>query len=141
MDHDKHVDESWKDSVANEKSGSCGEGCGCGSSDAACGDGECGDGACGDSCGCGGGAPEVSFLNYVMSMGYQAMIFLGEVPHPSTGKSEQNLQQAKFLIDTLQMLKEKTKGNLNEQEESILTASLYELQMRFVQLSGQGEKA
>ena len=42
-------------------------------------------------------------------------------------------EQAKFLIDTLAMLKEKTKGNLNEQESHLLSNSLYELQMKYVE--------
>jgi hypothetical protein len=74
-----------------------------------------------------------------MSMGYQAMIFVGEIPNPMTGKQETNLRQAKFLIDTLQLLKEKTKGNLNPQEENMLTASLYELQMKYVEAVNKGK--
>ena len=46
-----------------------------------------------------------------------------------------NLGQAKFLIDTLTMLKEKTAGNLNEQEHNLLESSIYELQMKYVQIS------
>lgn len=121
MDDSKHIDESWKDSVSKEKedtasSGShdCDEGCECGQDQ---------------------GEMEVNFLNYVMSLGYQAMIFLGEVPHPMTGKSEKNLRQAKFLIDTLQLLKDKTKGNLTSQEDQMLSSSLYELQMKYVEVN------
>jgi hypothetical protein len=121
MDDSKHVDESWKDSVSKEKEGAleggshdCGEGCDCGHDE---------------------GEIEVSFLNYIMSLGYQAMIFLGEVPHPMTGKSEKNLRQAKFLIDTLQLLKDKTKGNLTSQEDQMLSSSLYELQMKYVEVN------
>jgi hypothetical protein len=123
MDDGKHVDESWKDSVMKEKEGvdgesphDCGVGCGCGQDPAEI---------------------EVSFLNYIMSLGYQAMIFLGEVPHPMTGKNEKNIRQAKFLIDTLQLLKNKTKGNLSTQEEQLLSSSLYELQMKYVEVSGK----
>ncbi len=123
MDNDKHVDESWKDSVEKDKTGA--EGC---SQD-----------ACSEDCNCGHdhGAPEVSFLNYIMSLGYQAMIFLGEVPHPMTNQLEANIPQAKFLIDTLALLKEKTKGNLTEQEDQLLSASLYELQLKYVEVSSK----
>lgn len=129
MDNEKHVDESWKDNVANDKvapaeGASCGSGCSCGE-----GHGDAGHGDHGQD------ELKVNFLNYIMSMGYQAMIFLGEVPHPTTGKSEKNLAQAKFLIDTLVLLKEKTRGNLTPEEENLLSASLYELQMKFVELS------
>jgi hypothetical protein len=114
MSEDKHVDESWKDSVAKEKNDvhEHGEGCGCGHDE---------------------GEIEVSFLNYIMSLGYQAMIFLGEVPHPVTGQTEKNVRQAKFLIDTLLLLKEKTRGNLTPEEDSLLGSSLYELQMKYVE--------
>ncbi len=132
MSDDKFVDESWKDAVANEKSG-CGDGCGCGQKD------ECGqsDEGCGEGCGCGGENQEiqVNFFTYMTSLGYQAMIFLGEIPNPMTGQSEKNLRQAKFIIDTLVMMKEKTKGNLTEQENSFLEGTLYELQMKFVEIA------
>ena len=136
MSDDKFVDESWKDAVANEKSG-CGEGCGCGQKD------ECGseDEGCGEGCGCGGADQEieVNFFTYMTSLGYQAMIFLGEIPNPMTGQQEKNLRQAKFIIDTLVMMKEKTKGNLTDQENAFLEGTLYELQMKFVELAQKGD--
>ena len=135
MSDDKFVDESWKDAVANEKSAGCGDGCGCGQKeDCAQGDEACGEG-CGGGCGGEKGEVQVNFFTYVTSMGYQAMIFLGEIPNPMTGQSEKNLRQAKFMIDTLVMMKDKTKGNLTEQESSFLEGTLYELQMKFVGLA------
>jgi len=77
---------------------------------------------------------EVNFLNYVTSLGFQAMIFMGEIPNPVTNETEKNLMQAKFLIDTLAMLKEKTAGNLNDQEKGLLENTVYELQLRYVQI-------
>ena len=139
MSDDKFVDESWKDAVANEKTASCGEGCGCEQKqDCAQGDDVCGEG-CGGGCGGGSQEVQVNFFTYITSMGYQAMIFLGEIPNPMTGQSEKNLRQAKFMIDTLVMMKDKTKGNLNEQESSYLEGTLYELQMKFVELLQKGE--
>lgn len=81
---------------------------------------------------------EVNFLNYVTSLGFQAMIFMGEIPNPVTNAVESNLTQAKFLIDTLAMLKEKTAGNLNAQENDLLESSIYELQMKYVQIVQKG---
>lgn len=137
MDNEKHVDESWKNSVKKDEAGdSC-----CSSGDCGCGEG-CSSEGCGSEGGCGqdhGEEMKVSFLNYIMSMGYQAMIFVGEIPNPMTGKQEVNLRQAKFLIDTLGLLKEKTKGNLNPQEENMLTTSLYELQMKYVDAVNKGK--
>ena len=48
-----------------------------------------------------GGEPQLDFFNYIASLGFQTMIFLGEMPNPITNKVEKNLKQAKFLIDTL----------------------------------------
>ena len=78
---------------------------------------------------------QINFLNYLSSLGYQAMIFLGEIPHPTTNEVEINLQQAKFIIDTLAMLKVKTKGNLTAKENEVLHSAVYELQMKFVEVS------
>ena len=44
---------------------------------------------------------QLDFFNYIASLGFQTMIFLGEMPNPITNKTEKNLKQAKFLIDTL----------------------------------------
>jgi len=84
------------------------------------------------------GQIEINFMNYVTSLGYQAMIFLGEIPNPMTNELEKNLDQAKFLIDTLIMIKEKTKGNLNPQEDNMINATTYELEMKFVELKQKG---
>ncbi len=86
-----------------------------------------------------GQAVEINFLNYITSLGFQTMIFMGEIPNPVTNEVDKNLEQAKFLIDTLSMLKEKTEGNLNEQEKTLLENSVYELQMKYVQATGDKE--
>jgi len=82
-----------------------------------------------------GAEPELDFFNYIASLGFQTMIFLGEMPNPITNEVEKNLKQAKFLIDTLVILRDKTKGNLTKEEDDLLNGSIYELQMRFVELS------
>ncbi len=76
---------------------------------------------------------EVDFNNFITSLGLQAMIFLGEIPNPATQKTEENIPQAKFIIDTLLMLREKTKNNLNAEEAKLLNNFIYELQMKFVE--------
>jgi len=78
--------------------------------------------------------PEINFLAYLSSLVFQAMIFLGEIPHPLTNEMEKNLTQAKMIIDTLAMLKEKTTGNLTTQESDMLSTGLYELQMKYVEV-------
>lgn len=77
--------------------------------------------------------PELDFFNYIASLGFQAMIFLGEVPNPMTNKIDINLKQAKFLIDTLVIIREKTTGNLSKEEAELLNGSIYELQLRYVE--------
>jgi hypothetical protein len=79
-----------------------------------------------------GNVPEVNFFNYVTSLAFQAMIFLGEIPSPITNKTEKNLDQAKFLIDTLDLIRSKTTGNLTNEEANLLNGTIYELQMRYV---------
>lgn len=76
----------------------------------------------------------ITFVNYVSSLAFQAMVFLGEVPNPVSNLIDKNLDQAKFLIDTLAMLKVKTNGNLEPQEANMLNSAVYELQMRFVEI-------
>jgi len=75
---------------------------------------------------------EADFRFFVTTLALQASIFLGAIPHPSTQKMEENLPQAKLLIDTLGMLKEKTQGNLTTEEDSLLENYLYELRMQYV---------
>lgn len=79
--------------------------------------------------------PQLDFFNYIASLGFQTMIFLGEMPNPITNQTEKNLKQAKFLIDTLIILRDKTKGNLTKEEDDLLNGSIYELQLRYVDLS------
>ena len=63
------------------------------------------------------------------------MVFLGEIPNPVTNTSEKNPEQAKFVIETLILLQEKTKGNLTRKESDVLNTAAYELQMKFVEAS------
>jgi len=76
--------------------------------------------------------PEPDFKFFVTTLSLQASISLGVIANPVSNKQEEDLTQAKFLIDTLDMLKEKTKGNLNEDEAGFLENVLYELKMAYV---------
>ncbi|MBI3615916.1 MAG: DUF1844 domain-containing protein [Candidatus Omnitrophica bacterium] len=60
------------------------------------------------------------------------MMALGEVPHPVTNARQEDLEQARYLIDVLGMLQEKTKGNLTPEEADLLEGLLYELRMKYV---------
>lgn len=69
----------------------------------------------------------VDFNFFITTLSLQASIALGQAPNPVTNKTEMDLTQAKFLIDTLGMLQEKTKGNLTKDESQLLENLLYEL--------------
>jgi hypothetical protein len=70
-----------------------------------------------------------------MSLTSSAFYHLGDIADPETGKTETNLPAVQQTIDMLLMLKEKTQGNLNEEEAKLLEQLIYELQMKFVQKS------
>lgn len=76
---------------------------------------------------------EPTFTIFLSSLGMQALIAMGRLVNPVTGKPEKNLEQARFLVDTLGIIKEKTKGNLNPEEEKLLDESLFNLRMIYVE--------
>ncbi len=101
---EKKVDEGWKQNVSREK---------------------------------GGRTPEahpksaLSFTTFLTSLGYQALIHLGELPHPETRNHRVDLEAAKETIDLLMLLESKTRGNLDPEEEKTFESLLPELQMKF----------
>ncbi len=76
------------------------------------------------------------FIEFVMVQAQQAAFCLGKIPHPATGETSVNLEAARVFIDHLELLREKTRGNLSKEEDTILNKILTELQMTFVQVSG-----
>ena len=76
--------------------------------------------------------PEANFTSLIFSLSSSALINLGEVPDPSTGKKHKDLQIAKHTIDIIAMLKEKTAGNLTDDEKKFLEAVLTDIRWRFV---------
>jgi len=76
------------------------------------------------------------FIEFVMMQAQQSAMFLGRIPNPQTGKPEVNLEIARMFIDQLEMIREKTRGNLTAEESEILTRVLGDLQLAFVQSSG-----
>jgi len=79
--------------------------------------------------------PHLDFSTFVLSLSHSALINLGEAPHPETGKAAVSLPMARQTIDLIGMLEEKTKGNLTGDEERLLGQILFDLRMRFVELS------
>ncbi len=85
-----------------------------------------------------GGAPIIDFSTFVLSLGTTALYQLGEIGDSDSGTEghvELNLPIARQTIDTLEMLTEKTRGNLTDTESKLLESILYELHMRFVEAS------
>ena len=80
--------------------------------------------------------PDVTFTAFVMSLNTSALFHFGELADPETGKSTQDLVLAKHTIDTLNLLKEKTEGNLSRDEENLLETVLYDLKLRYVKATG-----
>ncbi|MFA6280943.1 MAG: DUF1844 domain-containing protein [Candidatus Omnitrophota bacterium] len=76
---------------------------------------------------------EPNFKIFMSSLSVQAMIALGRLENPMSGKTEMNLEQARFLVDTIGIIKEKTKGNLSEEEAKFLDDSLFSLRMMYVE--------
>ncbi len=79
--------------------------------------------------------PEADFATFLSGLGSQALVGMGDVDHPVSGKKEKNLVQAKYTIDLINILKEKTVGNLTEGEQAYLDSMLYDLRMRYVEVS------
>jgi hypothetical protein len=84
-----------------------------------------------------GGVPEqVSFTHLINLLAMQAIVGMGGMQDPSTGKPiPADPMMARFHIDLLGLLEEKTKGNLEDDEKSLLSQSLHELRMMFVQVT------
>jgi hypothetical protein len=105
---EKKVDEEWKKRAAEEKEEIDGGG--------------------------GGEAfPEADFRSFISGMATQVLLSMGEVENPMTREIQKNLPQAKYTIDMMQILKDKTSGNLTEEEQKYLDAVLYDLRMRYVE--------
>ena len=77
--------------------------------------------------------PEINFSTFIFSLNTSALLHLGEIPDPATGKQQEDLATAKQTIDLIAMLQEKTKGNLAPDEENLVKHVLYDLRLRYVQ--------
>src|SRR6185436_3543031 len=81
-------------------------------------------------------ASDVTFVGFVLSLAHTAAYHFGDVPDPVTGQSgTANLAAAQQIIDILSLLEEKTRGNLTAEERQLLEQLLYELRMRYVEVS------
>jgi hypothetical protein len=74
----------------------------------------------------------VNFNSLIFSLSSSALLHLGEIADPQTGEKRKDIALAKHTIDTIAMLKEKTQGNLNGEEEKFLESILTDLRWRYV---------
>lgn len=85
--------------------------------------------------------PPVDFTSFALSLGTSALYHLGLVANPAAedadARSEPNLPVARHTIDTLELLQQKTQGNLSEQESALLAELLSELRLRFVEVESR----
>jgi hypothetical protein len=79
--------------------------------------------------------PEVTFMAFVMSLNTSALFHLGEIADPVSGEKLIDLSLARHAIDTLVLLEEKTKGNLDDDEAKMLKNVLYDVKLRFVSVA------
>lgn len=106
----KKIDEAWKDAVEKEKSKETGA----------------------DSKIQEEYPQAITFDLFLSSLMIEGLIALGEIENPVTKKKETRLGQARYVIDVIAMLEEKTKNNLTAEEKDAISHILYELRMRYV---------
>jgi hypothetical protein len=80
--------------------------------------------------------PEVNFNSLIFSLSSSALLHIGEIADPNTGEKNKDLPLAKHAIDTVAMLKEKTEGNLSEEEAKFIDTILTDLRWRYVKAAG-----
>jgi hypothetical protein len=77
---------------------------------------------------------KIDFTTFVLSVSSAAFVGLGMAPHPGSGKQEVNKDLARHNIDLLELIKDKTRGNLNQEEEGLLDHLLRETRVKFVEI-------
>jgi hypothetical protein len=83
--------------------------------------------------------PQVSFTSFFMALNTSAFYHLGEIADPVSGKTHKDPLMAKHTIDTMTMLQEKTRGNVNAEEAELIENSIYDLKMRYIKLTSDSE--
>jgi uncharacterized protein DUF1844 len=83
-------------------------------------------------------AGEVTFSSLVLMFGTTALVHLGVTPDPGSGQKSPDLNQSKQIVDLLEVLQEKTKGNLTPEESGLLESLLFDLRMRYLEAAKPG---
>ena len=74
----------------------------------------------------------MDFSGFILSLNASVLIHLGEIPDPHSKKREVNIPAAKHTITILEILAEKTEGNLSEEEKQLLDDTIYNIRMKYV---------
>ena len=82
------------------------------------------------------GMPEARFDIFISGLAVEALVAMGDMPHPATRRQEVDLPHARYMIDLLGVFEEKTKGNLSVDEDRLLKDTLYQLRMRYLNKTG-----
>lgn len=77
--------------------------------------------------------PEINFSTFIISLSTQALMHLGEIPDPLSGKVESDVALAKQMIDIIGLLRDKTQGNLDQGEAQLIEDVLYDLRIKYVE--------
>jgi len=125
------IDEDWKSQVEAEKAAAQGHESG--------GDEE--QDAADAAAAARGPLPPASFEILLTSLATEAMLHLGQLPHPATGQPKLDLPHAKYTIDLIEVLEEKTGGNLTPEEQAAISQILHQLRMAFVAVQAQQSEA
>jgi hypothetical protein len=81
--------------------------------------------------------PQIDFATFILSLNHSARMHLGDAPHPD-GSTERDLILARQSRDILELLQEKTRGNLTGAEERLMAQSLHDLRQRFAEVTRSG---
>ena len=77
--------------------------------------------------------PTINFPTFIISLSTQVLMQLGEIPNPLTGQIEKEVKIAKQTIDIINLLRDKTRGNLDPEEDKLMEEILFELRMKYVE--------
>ena len=80
--------------------------------------------------------PPASLEMLLTMLATEAMVALGQIPHPATGQPQADLGQAQYLIDLIEVLREKTKGNLSANEQQLMETLLHQMRLAYVESAG-----
>lgn len=127
-----HIDDDWKAQARAEKERLAQQ--------AEAGEGEAAEGGEGGEQAGGREMPPANFQTLLSTIASQALLYMGAIPDPMSGQRIAHLELAKHHIDLLGVLHEKTEGNLESEEQTMLDQTLQELRMYYTQVSEQMAK-